>query len=33
MMFVECLQMHDQRLLVAYPLFMAYACYAVLTLF
>lgn len=33
MMFVECLQMHDQRLLLAYPLFMAYACYAVLTLF
>lgn len=32
-MFVECLQMHDQRLLVAYPLFMAFACYAVLTLF
>jgi len=31
--FVACLQMHDQRFLLAYPLFMAFACYAVLTLF
>jgi len=33
MIFVACLQMEDQHFLVAYPLFMAYACYAVLTLF
>jgi len=33
MIFVACLQMQDQRFLLAYPLLMAYACYAVLTLF
>jgi len=33
MIFVACLKMQDQRLLLAYPLLMAYACYAVLTLF
>jgi len=33
MIFVACLYMQDQRYLLAYPLLMAYACCAVLSLF